>query len=60
MKVSGQLHAAVVLPNGTDLIKDEMGGACSTRGRDEKCVSHFGRILLRRDLRCRWVDNIRI
>jgi hypothetical protein len=23
-------------------IKDEMGGACSTHGRDEKCIQYFG------------------
>jgi hypothetical protein len=26
-----------------DVKEDEMGGACSSHGRDEKCIQHFGR-----------------
>jgi hypothetical protein len=29
-------------PNGNQ-IEDEVGGACSTRGKDEKCIQNFSR-----------------
>jgi hypothetical protein len=32
------------------LKEDEMGGACSTHGRDEKCIQHFGTETWREDL----------
>jgi hypothetical protein len=37
------LNININLLNSGDLIKeDEMGGAFSTRGRDEKCIQYFG------------------
>jgi hypothetical protein len=48
-----------------DQVKDvEVGGTCSTHGRDEKCIQYLGwktegKRLLGRPKR-RWKDNIRV
>jgi len=41
-RLHNELHNLYVSPN--DQIKeDEMGGACSTHGKNEKCIQYFGR-----------------
>jgi hypothetical protein len=51
-----ELHSLYTLPS--NLVKDKMGGSCSSHGTDEKCTRNFGRKTLK--TRRRWKDNIRI
>jgi hypothetical protein len=49
--------------SGDQIKEDEMGGACSTHGRDEKCIQYFGGKPEGKRLgrpRCTWEDNIRM
>jgi hypothetical protein len=45
-------------------MEDEMGTACYTNGREEKCIQNIGwKPEGKRPLgrpRCRWVDNIKV
>jgi hypothetical protein len=41
LNTSPLLHACHM--SGDEIKKNDMGGSCSTRGRDEKCIQHFGR-----------------
>jgi hypothetical protein len=60
-----ELHNLCASPNIISVqVKDrEMGGECSTNGRDAKCVQNFGRKPERKRLRgrlsSRWEDNIK-